>query len=426
MLKKVLGTIGIRYIVALLNLALIFINARVLGMQGVGLVGLIMASVNIVVLFNSVLCGNTIVYFMSKYPVRTVLFPAYLWSPVSSAVVCLVMGVLGLLPEGYAFHIFWLSILNSYVTANSRFLLGKDKMKGFNLTFFIQGGLLFFLLLYFYFLRGQQNIEGYLWGMYLANGLAFLVSSLLIVPLLVKQEDPSAKKTFFPLVREMFSYGLWGSADNVAELYTTRLNYFFVRHFVGLGAVGLLDAGTKIAESVWHISRSVSFITYSEVSRQKEMEARKQITLRLFKFTFLAVTALTLFIVLIPEWVYTDYLFTPEFAGMRLIILILAPGIIAFGCNNVLLHYFIGSGKIRYSAFCSFAGLVVLLLIGYLLIPAYGVVGSAFTSSVTFIFMLLFTSYLFSRQTSTRIREFLPDTEDFRFLADKLKNYFRR
>jgi Membrane protein involved in the export of O-antigen and teichoic acid len=420
MFRKVLETIGTRYIVALLNLALIFINARVLGVQGVGQVGLILAAVTMIISINSVLCGNTIVYFMSKYPVRLVLLPAYLWTPISSAVGCLLLFALGLLPEGYSFDVFWLSVLNSYVSANSRFLLGKDQVKGFNLTFLIQGGLLFFLLLYFYYICKEQTIQAYLWGMYLANGLALFVSALLLIPHLKRPEEKSAEKPFIPLVREMFAYGLWSSADSLAEVYTTRLNYFLVRSFSGLGAVGLLDAGTKISESVWHISRSVSFITYSEVSRQQEESARKQITLRLFKFTLLAVSFITLAIIFIPEWIYTDYLFTSEFAGMRLVILLLAPGILAFACNNVLGHYFIGSGRIRYSAFCSFTGLAVLIFIGYFLIPAYGIIGSAITSSIAFLSMLAFSTILFSRITSTRFREFLPGKQDFRFLAERV------
>ena len=425
MFRKVLETIGTRYVVALLNLALIFINARVLGVEGVGLAGLIIASVSIAVIFNSVLCGNTIIYFMNKYPARLVLLPAYLWTPIGSILACLFMFVLGLLPEGYGVHVFWLAILNSFVAANARFLLGKDKVKGFNLTFFLQGSLLFFLLIYFYYLCDEQTIQAYLWGMYGANGIAFLVSSLLLIPHLIKPDKQTNEKPFLLLIKEMFAYGLWSSADSLAEIYTTRLNYFLIRNFSGLGAVGLLDAGTKISESVWHISRSVSFITYSEVSRETEEEKRKQITLRLFKFTFLAVTAITAIIVLIPEWVYTDYLFTPEFSGMRTVILLLAPGIIAFGCNNILGHYFIGSGKIRYSAFSSFLGLIVLLITGYTLIPSYGIVGSAITSSIAFLSMLTFSIFLFSKTTSTRFREFFPGKEDFRFIWGKIRERFQ-
>lgn len=426
MFRKVIETIGTRYIVALLNLALIFINARVLGVQGVGLAGLIIASVSIAVIFNSVLSGNTIVYFMNKYPVRVVVLPAYLWIPAGTTVACLLMHLTGSIPEGYLRDVFFLAVLNSLVAVNSRLLLGKDRIKGFNLTFFLQGGLLFFLLVYFYYLRGEKHIGAYLWGMYLANGIAFLTSSILLIPHLVKKEDKKSGQHFFSIVRQMFVYGLWSSADNLAEIFTTRLNYFLVKSFSGLGAVGLLDAGTRISESVWHISRSVSFIEYSEVAKETDPEMRKQITLRLFKFAFLALAALMLFIVLIPEWVYTEYLFTAEFAGMRTVILLLAPGIVAFGCNNVLAHFFIGTGKIRYSAYCSLCGLVVLLICGYWLIPAYGIVGSAITSSIAFLSMLTFTLTVFTRQTSTRVRQLLPGKQDYYFMRNKLSAYFHK
>lgn len=46
-MRDLFTTIGTRYLIAILNLALIFINAKVLGVEGVGLVGLILAIVGI-------------------------------------------------------------------------------------------------------------------------------------------------------------------------------------------------------------------------------------------------------------------------------------------------------------------------------------------------------------------------------------------
>ena len=161
MLKKILGTIGSRYLIAFLNLALIFINAKVLGIEGVGMIGLIVASVNIAVIVNGILCGNTIVYFMNCYSMRTIFLPAYLWTPIGSSLACGFMYLTGLLPTGYRLDIFLLAILSSTVNANARFLLGKDNIKGFNLTFILQGGLLFFVLLYFYYILKRPDVRSY-------------------------------------------------------------------------------------------------------------------------------------------------------------------------------------------------------------------------------------------------------------------------
>ena len=47
-MRDLFTTIGTRYLIAILNLALIFINAKVLGVEGVGLVGLILAFVGVI------------------------------------------------------------------------------------------------------------------------------------------------------------------------------------------------------------------------------------------------------------------------------------------------------------------------------------------------------------------------------------------
>lgn len=423
MLKKILGTIGTRYLIAILNLALIFINAKALGVQGVGMAGIIIASVNIAVMFNGILAGNTIVYFMNRYSMQTIFVPAYVWTLIGSGISCGGMQLAGLLPVGYGKDIYLLSVLSSLVTANARFLLGKDHIKGFNITFMLQGGLLFFVLLYFYYIRNEQVVSSYIRGMYLTNGVAFLVSFLLLIPAFRAPSvlSPPTSKSLYSILKEMFAYGLWGSTDNVAEILTTRLNYFLIQRFGGLGSVGLLDAGTKISESVWHISRSVSFIEYSSVAQTDDPIQQKKITLQLFKLTFCAITFAIVCVLLIPEWVYTDYLFSPEFRGMRKVIVGLSAGIIALGCNSILSHYFIGSGKIRYSAASSCIGLASLLVAGYGLIPLYGVVGSAISASFAFCMMLTFSLSVFCKQTQTCIREFIPTKGDLTFIIQRIQ-----
>lgn len=127
-------------------------------------------------------------------------------------------------------------------------------------------------------------------------------------------------------------------------------------------------------------------------------------------------------ILLVPEWIYTDYLFSAEFKGIRKVIGGLSIGIVALGCNSIISHYFIGSGKIRYSTASSCVGLIALLISGFLLIPSYGVVGSAITTSIAFTSMLVFSLTVFSRQTLTRWNEFLPDKKTSKLAEFIYKN----
>jgi O-antigen/teichoic acid export membrane protein len=426
MLKKILGTIGARYLIALLNLMLIFINAKALGVEGVGMAGILLAAINIAAVFNGVLSGNTLVYFMNRYSLHTVLLPAYLWPFIGSALACAAMLLFGLFPVRYLWDVYFLSLTSSFITVNMRLLLGKDRIRGFNITYMLQSGGLFFVLLYFYYIVGRQNISSYVYALHITYGIALLGSLILLVPLLREKEHEGRRKPMLSILREMFAYGLWGGTDNIAEVLTTRMNYFLIQRFAGLSSVGLLDAGTKISESVWHISRSVSFIEYSSVAQTTDAEKQRRTTLGLFKLTFCALTAAILCILCIPEWVFTEYLFSPEFTGMRGVIVGLSVGIVALGCNSVLSHYFIGSGKIRYSAASSIVGLCTLSLVGYLLIPLYGVVGAAVGTSIAFCAMLVFSLVVFCHETSTTPREFIPNKTDARELAGHLGRIFFR
>ena len=412
MLKKILGTICTRYLIAFLNLALIFINAKILGIEGVGMIGLIVASINIAAIFNGILCGTTIIYFMNRYSMRTVFLPAYLWDPCGSFLACGFMYITGLLPERYGMDIFFLSIINSLVNANARFLLGKDHVTGFNLTSVLQGGLMFFVLLFFYYRWDMRDVGSYVKALYITNGLAFIVSLWILLPYLLREQRLLVCPPLIPLLKEMFVYGLWSGADTLAETFTSRLTYFFMQRFGGLGSVGMLDAGTKVSESVWHISRSVGFIEYSSVAKTKDSEEQRLVTLRLLKLTSCALILVMVCILLIPEWVYTDYLFSLEFKGIRQVICGLSLGIIVLGCNTVLSSYFVGSGRVRYSTASSCIGLITLLIMGYLLIPSYGIIGAAISTSFAFTAMLIFSLMAFLKLTHTCWRELLLSKGD--------------
>ena len=420
MFKDTIRTIGARYLVAFLNLLLIFINSKVLGREGMGVVGIVYASANLAVIFNSIFCGNTIVYFMNRYNIRSVFFPAYCWAFIGSAIACIVLYFLHFLPEGYGVTVFCLAAIISLFTANSLMLLGKDRINIFNFIFILQGLLLFVLLIIFYFIFDYKDINGYIAGLFSASTLAYLYSMVRLAPYIPKKKNVTVHKPYRFLLKEMFLYGLWSSVDNLAEGLTTRLNYFLIQHTGGYGRVGLLDSGTKVSESVWHISNSVSFIEYNRVSKTIDRLEQKRVTLQLFKLTYCALIIVMIMICCIPEWVFTEYLLTPEFAGIRDVILGLSLGIITLGSNRIISHYFIGSGMIRYSAFCSIFGLVLLLVAGIVLIPLYGVLGAAITSSIAYTGMLLFSIIVFIKQTGTTPIELIPSKADWNELIKKI------
>jgi O-antigen/teichoic acid export membrane protein len=424
--KDIINTISARYLAAFLNLLLIFVNSKVLGREGMGVISVIYVSANLAVIFNSILCGNTIVYFMNRYNLRHVFFPAYVWALAGSAVACCVMYLFDMLPEGYGFAVFVLAVLMSLVGANTLMLLGKDNVKGFNMVFVLHGIFMFVVLLFVYYIAGCKSVNGYVAGLFTAYVTAYAYSFILLLPHLPRRKNAPVNVPLRKILKEMFVYGMWSGADNLAEGLAVRLNYFLVRSAGGYGNVGLLDSGTKISESVWHISNSVSYMEYNSVSKTADRKEQKRVTLQLFKFTYCALAVVMAVIICIPERIYTEYLLTPEFAGIRKVVIALSAGIVTLGSNRILSHYFIGSGNIKYSTFASVCGFIILLAAGVILIPAHGVFGAALTSSIAYAGMLLFSLIVFMKQTGTSVRELLPSNEDMAELRGKISGMIRR
>jgi O-antigen/teichoic acid export membrane protein len=399
MLKQILSVISARYAVAAANLLLILINAKTLGTDGLGIIALIWASININITVCSIFSGNTLVYFMNRYS-AALLYPiSFVWIIAGSGLGTIVMHFIGIIPSGYAVHVYFLTILYAIPLAHSRFLLARSSITGFNITNLLQGILLLPVLYIIYIYAGMKDTGGYILALYISSSTALAASSAMLIPHLYSSEKKKGADRW-PVIRDMFIYGIWSSMDNIAENLTTRLNYFLVELHLGRSAVGILDAATKISESVWQVSRSIAHIQYSRIAGSADPVEQRTLTRRSMKYALAALLGMTVIVVAIPEYIYTEYLFTPSFAGLRKIICILSPGIIALGMNTIFSHYFIGSGRIKCSAISSLTGLAVIFTAGAILIPAYKLSGSAMSSVLAYTAMLAVSAVMYGRRES--------------------------
>ena len=405
MWQKIFSTVGARYLVAFANLVMVIINAKALGLQQVGEIGLITAAVNLIITFNSLFTGSTLVYFLSHSPQRPVLLLAYGWSVAGTLLGAGFFACLSLFPSIYWPYLLLLSLLGSVANVNTRRLLAWDQIQGFNWTYLLQGGLILPFACLFYYLAGWKEVSSFLNALFLSYLTATLASfwMLRMAPI-----PTSGRWIDRALWGKMLRYGLWATIDNAAEVLTTRINHFLIRQFTGWGGVGLLDSGTKVAESVWNISRALGFLANSSVARATTHAEQKQKTLHLLRVTFTGTFLLVTIIVCIPEPFYTKILFSEEFEGITAVIRGLAIGMVAFGCHTILSQYLIASGHVKYSALSSIVGLSVLLAAGIFLIREWSIVGAAVSTSIAYVAMCLTSLASFTRLTGTHWKELLP------------------
>jgi O-antigen/teichoic acid export membrane protein len=125
-------------------------------------------------------------------------------------------------------------------------------------------------------------------------------------------------------------------------------------------------------------------------------------------------TAMALLVLLvIPEHIYS-LLLTKDFSGVKPVIIALSPGVMGLAINNIFSHYFSGMGNPKINLHAKITGLVFTLVLLFILIPAFGIIGAALTASVSYIATVIHQYIVFKKQTKTRFTEWMPVKGDFR------------
>jgi len=180
MIKKIAGTAGTRLIIAVITFIVVIINARTLGSEGVGEIALIVLGITIILLISNFVGGGALVYLIPRYKAFQIILPSYIWAVISAGLGAYVLKITGLIPAKYAFHIFLLSLIQALGAVNMNFLLGKEKIKRYNIVQLVQFAVLIVSLAVFYYLLNEKSVLFYVYSLYLAFGSALVLSFLFI------------------------------------------------------------------------------------------------------------------------------------------------------------------------------------------------------------------------------------------------------
>jgi O-antigen/teichoic acid export membrane protein len=143
-----------------------------------------------------------------------------------------------------------------------------------------------------------------------------------------------------------------------------------------------------------------------------------KLTIALSKISFGATLLALVVMLCLPSGLF-GFLFGPEFVHLPLVIACLSPGICAFGLACMYSHYFAGIGKMHISSMGSVVGFAVTLVLGFLLVPRYGVYGAAFTASCSYLATAVYLLFRFKTDSG---QGFVPLLFTYKGLLSSLKN----
>ncbi len=378
MWRSIFGNFGVRVLSALLNLGLVILFSQLTGAVGKGEQSLLLTSVAIITIFDSLVGGAALVYLSSRYSWTQLIKASYAWVLIVSVSAFLILEAFHVFETKYLLHIILLSAISSLSSVHASLLLGQQRLKAFNLIQILVPLLTLSTCVWQWFAYQQLD---YIVALYVSFLVAFLTSCMAIWRFFPAQNDRFVG--WKEIWQRLFKLGFYNQLAHVLQLLSFRASYYILEQFHGTSAVGVFSNASSITESIWLIATSISLWQYASISNAQDQQYTIQITEKLSRFGMLAAFFGVGFFLLLPADFY-QYVFGSDFGGLQRLMWALAPGVWVFTYALVVGHYFSGHGRYWVNALASGVGLVFSLLASFLFIPIYGAMGAALAASISY------------------------------------------
>lgn len=420
MVKKIVGTAFTRVLNAIIMLVVLSIATKNLGDDAYGTVTLVILAITFIGLINNFVGGSAIVYYVPRTNIFLLYLPATFWALLSAVGGAIVLSTIGKIPEGFTFHVMFLSLLHSLFTLNQHVMLGKERVRHFNLVSLVQFSMMLIALAFFIFVAGEDAPLTYIKALYIGYGSAFILSALLVKRFIKWADLQDAGET----VTKMVNYGWKAQLANILQFFNYRLNFYILEGFFNRALLGVFSAGVQLSEGLWIIGKSISLVQFSRTANAQDKDYVRRLNINLVKLTFVLTLLILIGVLLLPVSLFV-YFFGSQFAEIKTVILTLAPGILVVPCSMLFSAYFAGTGKPHISTIGSGAGVVATLIIGFSIIPFFGLVAAGITASTTYVLAGIYLANRFIKISGSKPREFLFHKSDWIFLRKELKRAWK-
>lgn len=270
------------------------------------------------------------------------------------------------------------SFTQGFVSVGKGLLQGTDDQNGASLAIAVEEFV--FLPIYVVILLGWHGPGALITGLVLAD----LAATAWIARRL-------ARRGYFRgwgradrrLGRTIAGYGFRGYAGQLIDLLQLRFDMALLGALAGPKVLGVYTVASKFAELVQLPGLAVNYVLYPDFAREDRRSAARRtaaLILPALGVSVLAALPLALIAGTALPWVFGDV-----FDDAVVPTYIRLAGVVTFGVTGLIMAYLYGVGRPGAASTGQGIGLLVVVVLGALLIPAHGAVGAAVATSVSFI-----------------------------------------
>ena len=427
MFKKILGTGATRVVNVMTQLATLIMGTKFLGAAEWGKAFVAQTDITFLLIGIELIAGSGLVYFTPRKKTATLMKISYSWIAFVMLIYLLLFNILHffpdfyhtIVPEGYAWLVLLMTFIYSLHEFNLNHFLGKEKVATYNWLYLIQILTQVTMMAVLIFALNLRTAKALLYSQLCGYSLATLVGWIVLFPSL----KPEAREPLKDSLKEMLHYGAFMQLSTLVSTLNKRLSLYLLNTHCDEKSIGVYASGTQVTEGVNIVGQSIGLVAFSSLSNTEKEERASQLTLRFMKVAIL-LTFTALFVICLLPTVFFEWVFSGEFADIRTVILLMAPGIVFFSAHTILANYFSGTGQPKYNLYASLIGLSVTLVSAFVLIPMLGIRGAAITTSLTYTALFVYHWIVFHKHTNCHLYHLIPNREDWEWVKTTVKGIF--
>lgn len=355
--------------------------------------------------------GATLVYFASRYSLKSLLVPSYAWAIICALSINSLLILLDFFPAHYLKYLFVLSLLNSIFSIHQSLLTGYQKFNASNLLNTLQIVIVSVWLYISFVYSGIKNLNVYFIALYLSYSVVVLIGGFSLLRVKETQKEKARLK-------DLVTYGIINQIAHVLQFISFRLSFFLLYKSNGSFVTGVYSNAVQIAESVWLVSNSIAMVQYGKIASMKNTKEAQQMTLLLTKFCLLFSVIALITIFILPA-TFFSFLFGKDFIELKNIIVWLAPGVLFYNFLLIGGHYFSGIGKFKLNTYSVAFGFIVTIIGNALFYDNYSIIKAGIISSLSYTVTGIFVFALFLKESDLSLTDLLPNKNDIK----QIKNW---
>jgi O-antigen/teichoic acid export membrane protein len=224
-----------------------------------------------------------------------------------------------------------------------------------------------------------------------ASVVAASAASLLVGLVALNRNGTTVRRASLSLLRANAAYGLRAYVAALLTFLVLRLDVLILERLQGDRQVGEYAVAVSIAEFALLGPVTVATLLFPRLAAMTNSQARWMTASHWALLTGVATIAVML-VGLLEGANLIAWLYGLEFTGAAPALLWLLPGIVFLSVHTILMHYYYAIGTPAITIVAPFCGFVLNVALNLLLIPGFGIVGSALASTMAYGAMLVLTA----------------------------------